>query len=241
MKKVILFFALAGIMTMNSLRAQNVIASGDCGANGNNLTWVLTSDSVLTINGSGKMKDYSNRTSYSWYSYSNQIKTLIIGDSVTTIGTNAFYSMSLTDSLVIPLGVIGIGANAFRSCKGLTSLTLPAGLNAILHDAFSNCSGLTLLTCLASTPPQLGPSAFWDVPNTIPVCVPSGSVAAYQSSAWNSYFTNISGCAPVGIAEAGGEKAAITVYPNPVGDVLYIQSSTADYLRHQRKNAKTDT
>ena len=159
MKKVILFFALAGIMTMNSLTAQNVIASGDCGANGNNLTWVLTSDSVLTINGSGKMKDYSNRTSYSWYSYSNQIKTLIIGDSVTTIGTNAFYSMSLTDSLVIPLGVIGIGANAFRSCKGLTSLTLPAGLNAILHDAFRNCSGLTSLTCLASTPPQLGPSA----------------------------------------------------------------------------------
>ena len=31
----------------------------------------------------------------------------------------------------------------------------------------------------------------------------------------------------VGIAEAGGEKAAITIYPNPVGDVLYIQSSTA--------------
>ena len=41
--------------------SQTVIDSGDCGAQGNNLTWVLTDDSTLTISGSDTMPDY-----YSW-------------------------------------------------------------------------------------------------------------------------------------------------------------------------------
>ena len=35
----------------------DVIASGECGENGNNLTWVLTEDGTLTISGSGEMEN----------------------------------------------------------------------------------------------------------------------------------------------------------------------------------------
>ena len=38
----------------------DMIASGECGKNGDNLTWVLTVDGTLTISGSGEMKDYSS-------------------------------------------------------------------------------------------------------------------------------------------------------------------------------------
>ena len=37
----------------------DVIASGECGKNGDNLTWVLTGDGTLTISGSGEMAGYS--------------------------------------------------------------------------------------------------------------------------------------------------------------------------------------
>ena len=36
-----------------------IIASGECGAQGDNLTWTLDSDGVLTIIGSGDMKSYN--------------------------------------------------------------------------------------------------------------------------------------------------------------------------------------
>ena len=37
----------------------DVIASGECGKNGDNLTWVLTGDGTLTISGSGDIADFS--------------------------------------------------------------------------------------------------------------------------------------------------------------------------------------
>mgnify|MGYP004647444621 CR=1 FL=1 len=45
----------------------NVIASGTCGAQGENLTWVLTEDGTLTISGSGKMQDYRSSSVAPWY------------------------------------------------------------------------------------------------------------------------------------------------------------------------------
>ena len=55
------------------------IDSGSCGAN---LTWVLTSDSLLTISGSGAMNDYSysgGSVGSPWYSsYQDDIKTIVI-------------------------------------------------------------------------------------------------------------------------------------------------------------------
>jgi hypothetical protein len=61
--------------------AQSVIDSGYCGASGNNLTWVLTSDSVLTISGSGEMAGY-NYGAAPWHFYKESIVIVIIGDSL---------------------------------------------------------------------------------------------------------------------------------------------------------------
>ncbi len=51
---------------------ENVIASGECGANGDNLTWVLTDDGTLTISGSGKMKSYSDSSVAPWYAKADE-------------------------------------------------------------------------------------------------------------------------------------------------------------------------
>lgn len=44
------------------------IASGDCGDNGNNVTWKLTEDGTLTISGNGAMRDFYYYSSVPWYS-----------------------------------------------------------------------------------------------------------------------------------------------------------------------------
>jgi len=151
-RTLILIFAFVGITAMNNVTAQ-VIASGDCGENGNNLTWVLTNDSVLTISGSGAMKDWTYATDVTWRNYNKRIKSLVIGSSVTSIGTHAFDGdpvggyYALTGTLTIPNSITKIGYGAFNGCSGLTgTLIIPNSVATIGTSAFYGCSGLTSLT-----------------------------------------------------------------------------------------------
>ena len=115
--------------------------SGTCGANGDNLTWELT-DSVLTVSGTGAMKNWSSYSSVPWYTKRTSIKSVIIEGGVTSIGMSAFSGCSKLASINIPDGVTSIGNSVFNGCKSLTSVTLPAGVTSIPFSAFSGCSSL---------------------------------------------------------------------------------------------------
>ena len=76
----------------------------------------------------------------------NTIETVVVADSVTSIGDYAFYGCSDLTSVTIPDSVTYIGWNAFRrDCTGLTSITIPDSVTSIGSDAFSGCSGLTAI------------------------------------------------------------------------------------------------
>ena len=117
----------------------NAEESGTCGAN---LKWHLTDDGVLTISGEGEMTDYSYLNRSPWYDGQN-IKRIIIDDSVTTIGDEAFNECSALTSVTIPNSVRAIGKSAFRGCSALTSVTIPNSVTTIGDGAFSSCGALT--------------------------------------------------------------------------------------------------
>ena len=55
----------------------------------------------------------------------SSITSITIPDSVTSIGSEAFFRCSSLTSIVIPDSVIEIGEGAFRECSSLESITLP--------------------------------------------------------------------------------------------------------------------
>lgn len=141
-----------------------IIRSGTCGEN---LTWELDDNYVLTISGTGDMTDYQNivYVNCPWGSYPKQV---IINSGVTSIGNYAFYpcdkltSVTLPDTLkrigdyalaycsmesvAIPDGVTRIGDGAFYFCQGLTELTIPDSVTYIGKTAFGQCANIRSIT-----------------------------------------------------------------------------------------------
>ena len=120
-----------------------IIAAGSCGQA---LTWQINVNGILTISGTGTMDDYDNTIDNQspWSSYrANIINSIVIEDSVTSIGDYAFYECTSLTSVTIPNSVTSIGSEAFRGCSGLTSVTIPNSVTSIGDRAFCWCTSLT--------------------------------------------------------------------------------------------------
>lgn len=72
----------------------------------------------------------------------NGLTTLVIPNSVTTIEGSAFYGCSGLTSLVLSNNITVIEGNLFDGCSGLSSITIPEGVISIGSLAFNGCTGL---------------------------------------------------------------------------------------------------
>lgn len=94
MKKVILFL-LAILLCIGTLSAASAENAGTCGEN---LTWSLDNDQILTISGTGRMEDYRYNTPW----YMPIVRKVVIENGVTAIGKLAFYGAGGTTLVEIP-------------------------------------------------------------------------------------------------------------------------------------------
>ena len=80
-----------------------------------------------------------------WTGNGNAYKLLSISlpETVTTIGSSAFFQCQNLTQVSIPDGVTSIGFGAFLGCYSLPEIHLPTSLNSIGSDAFLGCSELT--------------------------------------------------------------------------------------------------
>lgn len=72
----------------------------------------------------------------------DEIRDIVIPNSVTSIGDYAFSGCARLSSITIPDSVDTIGSYAFRNCSNLTSITLPDQVT-IGSDAFYGCNRLS--------------------------------------------------------------------------------------------------
>ena len=81
---------------------------------------------------------------------------VVIPNSVTNIGSSAFYGCSGLTSVTIPNSVTSIGGYAFRNCSGLTSVSIGNSVTSIGNYAFYGCSSLTAVNFNATNCTTMG-------------------------------------------------------------------------------------
>ncbi len=133
---------LVGLFPFNinaAADAATSFASGSCGVG---VTWELDSEGLLTISGSGEMKDYRDGEA-PWFIYRSMITSAVVEDTVSKIGSYAFYDCSSLTSISLPDGIKSINDRTFGNCTSLNAITLPESLESIDVYAFSGCTSLT--------------------------------------------------------------------------------------------------
>ena len=77
---------------------------------------------------------------------SSIIETIVLPDSVTTIGNGSFCHWTSLKNITIPDSVTSIGGSAFSGCSSLTNITIPDQVTELCSYTFSDCTSLTNIT-----------------------------------------------------------------------------------------------
>ena len=125
--------------------------SGSCGMTTNDtLKWSLESNNnsyKLIINGSGNMKDFTvskDNDDRPWKDYIDKITEVKIGNSVTSIGDNAFRNLTALKKVNIPASIKDLGDYIFLGDSALTTVNWDNGFNApTITDKDSNTNVYT--------------------------------------------------------------------------------------------------
>ena len=89
------------------------------------------------------------------------LENISLGTGVQTIGESAFYGCSSLETFAMPNSVESIGGYAFYNCSSLETLTLSNSLHSIPYFAFYNCGCIGPDLEIPGSITNIGTSAFW--------------------------------------------------------------------------------
>lgn len=165
--------SLASVTIPNSVTSIGNSAFSGC----SNLASVVIPESVTNIG--------------EWAFNGTSLTSITIPSSVSRIETCAFQNCHSLTSVTIPNSVTRIGGYAFANCSGLATVTIPSSITTISDHAFAGCTGLTEIRSYIEKYIYVNPKCWIDVNKNIPLYVPAGTKAIYESNEGWNVFTNI--------------------------------------------------
>ncbi len=153
----------------------------DSGTWGEDLTWTLDENGLLTVSGTGGMADFQGFGSTdAWRAYRSSVTGIEVCEGVTSLGFLAFEYFPVLEHISLPNSLTKIGDFAVNGCRALTSVTVPANVTEIGYLAFSN--NAALVEILVSEENQAFASvngALFDKDVTTLISYPNGKEGVY--------------------------------------------------------------
>lgn len=116
----------------------------------------------------------------------DSLTNITIPNSVISIGEMAFYYCGSLESVTIPDSVISIGYSAFCGCSSLKSIVISNGLTSIEDYMFSDCSSLTNAT-IPNSVTSIGRLAFSGCSSLTNITIPE-SVTNIEENAFDGCY-----------------------------------------------------
>ena len=160
------------------------------------------SSGVLTISGTGEMYEYSSYDTTPWYNDCSTVKSVVLSDGVTSIGSSAFSGCTGLVNITISDSVTSIGSSAFSGCTNLTSITIPNSVTNIGYSAFSGCTSLSEII-LEKGITKIDSNSFRDCTGLVSITIPD-SVTSIGSSAFSGCTALASLKIPDGVTTIAG-------------------------------------
>lgn len=163
--------------------------TGGAAGDGSGVTWQLTENTddpstyKLTISGSGAMEDFPFGSYQPWYSFHDQITSVVVSPGVTSIGNLAFTRFSKLIHVDIADSVVSIGEGVFSDCSSLTDITVPQSVTYIGVNAFDSCTNLSSITLSTNNITSIRPHTFSGCSELSSIVIPDG-VTSIQSGAF---------------------------------------------------------
>ena len=164
----------------------------------------LTLSSKITSAGKYAFNNCSNLKDIRYYIYDDLATYIQKGHPAFYVncGIKYYWNNQEITTLEIPTSVTSIGNHAFYGCNGLTSVEFPSNLSSIGDWAFSNCSGLTSVD-LPSSITKMGECVFYYCKNLSSVKLPSEITAISNGAFGYSSLKDIE--LPAGITSIGDD------------------------------------
>ena len=134
-------------LDLNANNEKAVIEEYCCQIDYNSWLFVSSDDGKCWLfDSNGKMLDIKKKLRHLrdglFFFNTDDLKRIVIPDSVTSIGKWTFSTCSELMSVTIPDSVTRIGQEAFYHCTSLTNVTIPNSVPSIKYAMFAYCSKL---------------------------------------------------------------------------------------------------
>lgn len=167
MKRILSVFMAAVWVLMLCIPCAAYDTSGTCG---DGVNWSFA-DGVLTISGSGAMKNFSETRPAPWQAITDEIRIVTVESGVTSIGNLAFYLCDTIVTVNLPDTLTSIGKYAFAGCTKLKTLNMGSRVVEIGNSAFERCESLQAIR-LPNTLTAIGTRAFYRCESLKMITVP---------------------------------------------------------------------
>ena len=162
---------------------------------GNSLYWEFDEDTgVLTITGSGDMTYWNFKRKVPWDRFRAQIRTVILPDQLTKIGSYAFTDCTELQSVTMPCSA-GVVSSAFDGCTSITTVHLTKGTGVMVNYDYENyspqytpwyiCRENAITVTMENGIQNIGVNAFYECTGLRSITIPNSVTSIGECAFYN--------------------------------------------------------